>query len=59
MAEFSWEQMTWVRTFSNLGGDVDRFRGPDGREVDVQDKSQKMKEAQMDAFNLWKLGKNG
>lgn len=56
MAEFSWEQMTWVRSFSGPVSDIDRFRGPDGREVDVPDKGQKMKEAQMEAYQLWIIG---
>lgn len=56
MAEFSWEQMSWARSFNKDGIAYDRFRGPDGREVDIRDTGQKMKESQMDAYQLWIIG---
>ena len=56
MAEFTWEQMSWSRSFSKDGVSYDRFRGPDGREIDIRDKGQNMKESQVDAFTRWVLG---
>lgn len=56
MREFNWEQMTYSMSYSQNGISFDRFRGPDGREADVVDKGQSMREAQMEAYQLWVVG---
>lgn len=56
MAEFSWDQQTWVMSFTRNGVQYDVFRGPDGRETEVMDTGQTMKDAQKEAFESWVQG---